>query len=105
MSQTPGPTPGQQRHEDYLRCRAIGHALYDIEAGKAPEFGVLWLYRCERCGTERHDITDRAGNLLARWYDYPPGYSTTGDERQSRAQYRAELLGKRMTPRALRAVR
>lgn len=102
MTKRAGPTPAQRLAEDFLRCKAIGHALYDIEASRAPSFGYLMLYRCERCGTVRHDIVDRHGTLAARWYDHPDGYREV--DRLTRAEYRALLLERHIGARALRSV-
>jgi len=80
------------KSDDYVRCRALGHAWYDVEAERAPSFGYAMEFRCERCGTVRRDLVNRYGELLpgGRNYRHPDGYRDA--ERIERAEYRRRLL-------------
>jgi hypothetical protein len=42
-------------------------------------------WRCEACGTVRHDGIDRMGGLLVRRYEYPDGYRLDTDEERPTA--------------------
>lgn len=77
---------------DYTRCRALGHAWDDIEAERAPAYGYLMLFRCDRCTTMRRDLVDRYGVLIpgGRSYKYPDGYRDA--EHVERSEYRRRLL-------------
>lgn len=63
----------------FAACRGPIRHRWDLipaSMDKRPSFGTLALFRCETCGTERHDIFSRTtGELLSRFYDYPRGYS------------------------------
>lgn len=63
----------------YSACRGPIRHRWDLVVAsmdQRPTFGTLALFRCETCGTERHDIFSRTtGELIQRWYDYPDGYS------------------------------
>lgn len=49
-----------------------GHAWLQIPATRRPKYGgVLIVWRCDRCGTERDDIVNRfTGELMDRHYRY-----------------------------------
>lgn len=56
----------------YVRCNVLGHAWDNIPADRVPEFGVLMVFRCERCTTLRDDVLNRfTGELMHRQYRYP----------------------------------
>lgn len=42
-------------------------------------------WRCETCGTVRHDGLDRNGGLMVRRYEYPDGYRLDTDEERPTA--------------------
>lgn len=75
----------------YAACRGpVRHAWDHIPAdgSRRPQFGTLALFRCIRCGTERHDIFSRAtGELLHRSYRWPEGYKDV--DRRTSAEWRA----------------
>lgn len=74
---------GEQR-ERFLACRGPVRHRWELVVSspdQRPSFGILALFRCDNCGTERHDIFDRyRGDLLARYYDHPDGYRETGTD-------------------------
>ena len=73
---------------DYLRCRAFGHAWEEfVPRGKRkPEFGFRFSLLCTSCTTERHDLIDTLGQVVAREYVYPDGYQL--DVRTNRPEVR-----------------
>ena len=50
--------------------------------------GEWWEWECDRCGAERHDVIDQAGELSVRNYVYPEGYEWGGEDRPTRADLR-----------------
>jgi hypothetical protein len=74
---------------NYVRCRTIGHAWYEIDADKPSPIGwYLWL-KCERCDSIRMDTVDVFGKLTARSYRHPDGYRDAA--KMTRSQYRVVL--------------
>lgn len=50
-------------------------------------------WRCETCGTVRHDGIDALGGLLVRRYEYPDGYRLdTGEERPTADDLRLWMI-------------
>jgi len=83
-----------QRYEmaqAYVACRGPVRHRWDVipsSPDDRPLFGTLLLLRCDNCGTYRRDIFSRVtGDLLARSYDHPDGYSDV--DRHDAAWWRA----------------
>jgi hypothetical protein len=56
---------------------------------------VPFTVRCERCNCERRDTVQRnTGDVLARRYLYPIGYSIEGDDRPKLVDFRLAWLDK-----------
>jgi hypothetical protein len=83
--------------EQYVRCRTIGHAWFDVPSEWSSDFGMPLTVRCERCGMERRDaISQATGELVTRHYTQPPGYKYTKDDpAPARSQFRLMLLALR----------
>lgn len=85
--------------DEYLRCRAIGHAWDDFNPinKRPPSFGWLMAFRCTRCFTERSDLIDSLGRLITRYYVYHDDYREAGIGTRGvpRNQFRAELAIRR----------
>lgn len=66
--------------EKYRHCRTFGHQLEVFTPhGKRPAlFGFRVSLRCTHCTMERHDLIDALGEVAARQYVPPPGYSLEG---------------------------
>ena len=84
MTKRPNLTAEQQREleEQFYLCHGpIKHQWEHVVASKdqrAPSFGTKVLFQCSNCTTFRHMVFSRlTGQLLARWYEYPPGYKDT----------------------------
>jgi hypothetical protein len=80
-----------------LLCRTLGHAWFIVPAEREAKYGDPMWFRCERCTTERHDDVSRGdGQLYARQYVYPDGYSgyfdDMFDEAPTRSDFRRMLL-------------
>lgn len=77
----------------YLACRTLRHS-WDLHApigrGRKRMTKVLVL-RCDRCGTERHDLVSVTDDVVGREYRYPDGYRTAG-EATSMADKRLALI-------------
>lgn len=84
------------QREQFLACRGPVRHRWELIVSspeQRPTFGVLALFRCDNCGTERHDIFNRfTGDLAVRYYDHPDGYRETG----------TDLNGVRLTSSELR---
>jgi len=64
---------------DHIQCRDYGHTwapftAHRIEGGK----GYDQILRCIRCGTHRHRVLDRWGDVLHNTYAYSDGYLVPG---------------------------
>ena len=78
-------------NEDHHLCRMIGHAWLPQSQSKfgwTPPWGIGIILECDRCGAERHDVIDQAGELSVRNYVYPEGYEWGGEDRPTRADLR-----------------
>lgn len=83
--------------DQFIRCRRgiMGHAWDTVPyVGPKPQYGVIVVYRCMRCTTERHDKYNITGKRLGRRYIYPEGYSWKGhrDDRPTSDQLREMFL-------------
>lgn len=91
-----GISPTQFAHD---LCHTYGHAWFEIDADKPPEFGFYSWLKCERCDTIRKDVVNHTGEIMSRSYAYPDGYLWSGDngaERPSRNDYRLQLISLRL---------
>src|SRR5262245_38172750 len=79
---------------EYEKCRTWGHSWDDfVPHGKRPsDWGQRFSLRCDRCGTERHDVIDSRGELSTRQYKHPDDYRMSADETPTRSQLRLDLL-------------
>ena len=72
----------QELQVAYAACRGPIRHRWDLVPSSVedrPQFGTLALFRCDNCGTYRRDIFSRVtGDLLARSYLHPDGYSDVG---------------------------
>jgi len=64
---------------DHIHCRDYGHTwapftAYRIEGGR----GYDQTLQCVRCGTHRHRVLDRWGDVLVNNYQYADGYLVPG---------------------------
>lgn len=90
-------------HDDpAVRCRTVGHAWDPfVPVGmRRPSFGARLSLLCGSCGTERHDLVNAAGDVLAREYRYRDGYQIAGGA-PDRADWRREYVAR--TPDVARA--
>jgi hypothetical protein len=83
-----------RRQAGYDRCRALGHAWYEVDADRQPPFGFYFWTKCESCDTVRRDIRTRWGDLLSRVYDYADDYRDT--EQHARSDWYARLMAPRL---------
>ena len=79
-------------NERFAACGAYGHAWFESDSTWRPTFGFPITLRCERCGAERRDTVGSRGQLEARHYDYPSGYSYNGAQRPTRADFRLVVV-------------
>lgn len=84
-----------RRQAGYDRCRALGHAWYEVDADRPPPFGFYFWTKCESCDTMRKDIRTRWGDLLSRSYEYEEDYKDT--EQHTRGDWYARLMAPRLT--------
>lgn len=74
--------PSLDQRERFIACRGPVRHRWELVVSspeQRPTMGVLALFRCDTCGTERHDIFSRVtGDMLARYYDHPEGYKEMG---------------------------
>jgi hypothetical protein len=93
----------------FQACKRFGHAWDEIPT-PMDWHGRLWPMtwevehaRCVRCATVRHFQLNGDGEVIARTYDYPPGYKwELPDDKPTRAQLRVLAIGarsKRRRPR------
>lgn len=85
--------------DEHLACRLVGHAWQRIVPDRAPQFGRIVVWDCQRCGSKRDDIIQpNDGSLLARVYRYAEGYlvekpkTTETDEMRGGRQLTAPAL-------------
>lgn len=81
---------------EYQECRATGHQWEYFVPGvgqrKPAPWGRGFSLQCVRCQAERHDTFDSLGQLSARSYDYPSGYSVAADEKPTIEQLRLSIV-------------
>lgn len=91
--------PARATAEEYLKCRTWGHSWDDFTPTemRRPSFGWRYSLRCVRCGTERHDLIGRLGDVLSRQYIYPEAYKDAGigTKGLARNEFRRELAYRR----------
>jgi hypothetical protein len=78
----------------FVKCRIYRHAwdeFYPIDMER-PWYGWRLSLRCMRCQTERHDTMDFKGQLMGRFYLYPDGYQTKGEDRPTLQVFREDLF-------------
>ncbi len=85
--------------DNYLFCRAVGHAWQEAKPKGLPELESGWYFvlKCSSCKTRRIDVIGNiiganSGEMQRRKYDYPTGYRLS--EKATRSQIREEI-GKR----------
>lgn len=78
-----------------------GHAWYESDEDVAWQPGRKYIHRqtdrCERCSMLRVTCFDRYMELVARWYESPPGWSErwgTGNTRPSGPEIRLMMAQK-----------
>lgn len=76
--------PSLDQRERFIACRGPVRHRWELIVSspeQRPMMGVLALFRCDVCGTERHDIFSRVtGDMLARYYEHPDGYKEAGQD-------------------------
>jgi len=94
-------TTRQHEKTQFVRCAVLRHAWFEYEGGSAwkPQHGeTVFVFRCERCGTERRDrVNRRTGELIpnGRNYIYPDGYKYSRGERPTSDEFRLKLIAMR----------
>lgn len=87
-------------HDDgAVRCRTLGHRWDDYSPSGMlrPLFGYRVSLRCSSCRTQRHELVNSRGQVLAREYRYADAYTIEGGEdRPSRDEWRVELVRRRV---------
>lgn len=64
---------------DILHCRDYGHSWAPFTAHRiAGGKGFDQVLRCTRCGTMRHRVLDRYGDVVTSAYAYADGYLIAG---------------------------
>lgn len=95
--------------DDFIRCRAIGHAWFETPDDRAWSDMRVWRHclvlRCERCGMERYDGIDARGEVGQRAYKRPEGYSYPKHETPTRAEFRMVMVRDKETREDQRARR
>ena len=64
---------------EHVHCRNYGHnwgpfTAHRIAGGK----GFDQVLKCARCGTTRHRVLDRFGDVVTNTYHYAEGYAVAG---------------------------
>lgn len=92
----------------FLRCHAMHfHAFEEFHPTnmRRPQFGFRVSNVCINCGTERHDLRNWRGQLLAREYRYPEGYKLAGTKNIPTEVFWAEVGVRRKDEPAKKPVR
>lgn len=101
------PPNAKRIPEQFRTCRRQGHAWDDYEEDDwIPLFGEGISLRCLRCGTLRRDTINsiRNGEVGARNYLYPEGYSVESENSPSRSEMRMLYLNERRARLRERAI-
>jgi len=97
---------GNRRSDPFVTCRVYGHAWFEVpdDAGWDPRkmFNHRIVLRCERCGGSRYDGIDSRGEVGARYYVMPEGYSYARDETPTRSALRLAMLRRPLEERQRR---
>lgn len=65
--------------DTYVWCRTYGHSWDEFHPDRNPHtFKYFTALRCTRCTTQRIDYEGSLGQIVARNYFYPEGYSMAG---------------------------
>lgn len=88
--------PPQGYPDQFVACHQAPHWMETIPANGAkrpPARCVNVWWRCNRCGTERHDVCEVATlAVVSRRYLYPVGYRVSRDEMPDRRTWKATYL-------------
>lgn len=94
---------------EFNRCRAYGHAWFEVAGDWNPVLGDSLTLVCERCGTERRDTVRRDDRTLySRNYIYPDGYSLKfggEDDRPRRIDFTLNVIDEGRPEKKRRATR
>jgi len=86
-------TTREHEQTQYIKCYAIGHAWFEYNNSDwRPEWGEGFVLRCERCSTERRDVTDRTGKLSTRSYRHPEGYKYAKGSKPTKDEFRRLMM-------------
>lgn len=61
----------------HIHCRDYGHSWAPHTAQRIGK-GFDQTLKCTRCGTERHRVLDRFGDVVTNSYHYAEGYLVAG---------------------------
>jgi len=71
----------------FAACRDLGHAWFYLEWRNGTR-----AVRCQQCHTERKDTLSSAFRVMKRRYNYPKGYTVSGQLRiEAALEVRARL--------------
>lgn len=73
--------PFAEATDEQLECRTRNHHWDDNpQPTRRAQFGRQEEMRCTNCHAERHDTFNVVGDLIQRYYTYPPGYAALGKD-------------------------
>jgi hypothetical protein len=91
---------------EYVRCRTWGHAwepyAVPVRTQARQRWGSRYGLKCLRCGTERYDVVDTRGVLVARQYVYAEQYLVHGDDKPTTEELRLDVLQQLTGPQVRR---